>query len=308
MKKHLYLLTLLLCISTKFFAQPSAIRVNSSAQVVNTIIYDNPNMNALPSGISTIHSASDWMLSGTNNVHLLTSPFSATLYDGFGIDSTSAAFNAGTLTGLRPSDTLCLGNKPRVCSEDSIDIGAYGFIPAKAIEICSLNVTLSAVNPNDKDCSNGSVASTITGGTEPFFYEWKSEDGLISTDRNLTNTQNGIYTLIVADSKGCEDTATVQLGCTYKFVMQSTYISPNGDGINDYLNIKYIEHFPINKVTIIDSYGGEIRTFQNYNNRDVVWDGRNRSGKIVPEGTYYYILEAEGLQTQTTWIILKLSE
>jgi hypothetical protein len=127
MKKHFYLLTLLLCINTKFFAQPSAVRIYSSAQIVNTIIYDNPNTNALPSGISTIHSASDLMLSGTNNVHLLTSPFSATLYDGFGIDSTSAAFNAGTLAGLRDHDTLCLGNKPRVCSEDSIDIGAYGF-------------------------------------------------------------------------------------------------------------------------------------------------------------------------------------
>jgi gliding motility-associated-like protein len=90
--------------------------------------------------------------------------------------------------------------------------------------------------------------------------------------------------------------------------MESTFISPNGDGFNDVLDIKYIEYYPRNTVTIVNSFGEVVFRVKNYNNNDVVWDGRNRNGKFVPDGTYYYIVHANNLEAMAGWVIKKTAK
>jgi gliding motility-associated-like protein len=73
------------------------------------------------------------------------------------------------------------------------------------------------------------------------------------------------------------------------FVIFNT-ITPNADGFNDYLYIQGIEFYPDNELVIYNQWGDEIRSFKNYNNFSIRWDGTNKSGNLLPSGTYYYIL------------------
>jgi large repetitive protein len=72
--------------------------------------------------------------------------------------------------------------------------------------------------------------------------------------------------------------------------------SPNGDGINDDLEIKGITAYKDNNVTIFNRWGNVVYEGAGYNNSTVKWDGTN-TGKLssgsgpVPEGTYFYIID-----------------
>lgn len=62
--------------------------------------------------------------------------------------------------------------------------------------------------------------------------------------------------------------------------------SPNGDGINDFWEIKYLESYPEAIVEVFDRNGNIVmKTTNGY----IKWDGR-RNSKPLPVGTYYYIV------------------
>ena len=65
-------------------------------------------------------------------------------------------------------------------------------------------------------------------------------------------------------------------------------VTPDGNGINDAWVLHNIEKFPNNKVVIVDRWGGLIFNGTGYDNENVVWRGTNRSGHLVPTGTYFY--------------------
>ncbi|MBL4657529.1 MAG: hypothetical protein JKX73_05975, partial [Flavobacteriales bacterium] len=69
--------------------------------------------------------------------------------------------------------------------------------------------SITAVGTDPSSCSNsdGSVTSTVTGGSAPFTYAWSS-GGSTSVEINLGA---GTYTVTVTDGIGCTDTATVSL-------------------------------------------------------------------------------------------------
>jgi len=67
-------------------------------------------------------------------------------------------------------------------------------------------------------------------------------------------------------------------------------ITPNGDGINDKLNVKNLELFTDNDLIIVDRWGGLIYSASGYNNESVSWDGSSANGAKVPTGTYFYTI------------------
>jgi len=63
--------------------------------------------------------------------------------------------------------------------------------------------------------------------------------------------------------------------------------TPNGDGINDVWNIKYLEYFPKCTVNIYNRYGEKIYSSIGY---AIPWDGKYK-GSVLPTGAYYYIID-----------------
>jgi len=65
--------------------------------------------------------------------------------------------------------------------------------------------------------------------------------------------------------------------------------TPNGDGINDTWNIKYLENYPNCLVDIYNRYGERLYSSVGY---PIPWDGKYK-GAILPTGTYYYVINTK---------------
>ncbi len=75
-------------------------------------------------------------------------------------------------------------------------------------------------------------------------------------------------------------------------IMVHQGVSPNGDGINDFLTIDGINQYPDNRLTIIDRNGSLIYQAKGYDNSSKAFDGHsNINGKLLQSGTYFYSLD-----------------
>jgi gliding motility-associated-like protein len=68
-------------------------------------------------------------------------------------------------------------------------------------------------------------------------------------------------------------------------------LSPNGDGINDFLVIDGIQDYPNNRLTIVNRNGVKVFQTSGYNNLSNVFDGHSSNGDLMQAGTYFYELE-----------------
>lgn len=66
-------------------------------------------------------------------------------------------------------------------------------------------------------------------------------------------------------------------------------VSPDGDGINDFLRIEGIDLYPENKLVIFDANGSIVQTIVGYDNHSRVFNGI-KGGRPVPNATYFYTL------------------
>ncbi|RZL49348.1 MAG: PKD domain-containing protein [Pedobacter sp.] len=120
-------------------------------------------------------------------------------------------------------------------------------------------------------------------------YQWTPSIGL--SDPNILNPVakpefDTRYTLKVTSSQGCTLSDEV-----YIHVLQSinapNSFTPNGDGINDVWNIKYLDTYPNGTVEIFDRNGQRVYVSgKGYTNP---FDGTYRNQQL-PVGTYYYII------------------
>jgi hypothetical protein len=59
--------------------------------------------------------------------------------------------------------------------------------------------------------ADGSIASGVSGGTTPFSYVWTKGSDTVGVNQNVNGLTAGLYQLIVEDSLGQRDTASVYL-------------------------------------------------------------------------------------------------
>jgi len=86
-------------------------------------------------------------------------------------------------------------------------------------------------------------------------------------------------------------------------------VSPNGDGINDFLQIDNIAQYPDNKLSIMTRNGQLIFETKGYDNSTKVFDGHSsKNGQMQLPGTYFYQLDytVNGIiKHKTGFLILK---
>ena len=113
---------------------------------------------------------------------------------------------------------------------------------------------------------------------------------------------NTYYIINVLNNDGCSasDTALVKVVNNIKI---PNAFSPNGDGINDYWEIKDLNGINSVTVYIFDRNGQKV---YDYSGSNIAWDGKY-GGQPVPVGTYYYIVKLNDelrSQTYSGWILL----
>ncbi|MES2629206.1 MAG: gliding motility-associated C-terminal domain-containing protein, partial [Bacteroidota bacterium] len=91
----------------------------------------------------------------------------------------------------------------------------------------TLDLQLSNYNGVNISCSglaNGSISSTVTGGTSPYTYNWSNS----TNGTGLSNIGAGTYTVLVTDNNGCSINKTAVM--TQPAVMATTFTTSNYNG------------------------------------------------------------------------------
>ncbi len=91
-------------------------------------------------------------------------------------------------------------------------------------------------------------------------------------------------------------------------IVTHQFVTPNGDGINDYLVIEGIQQLNNNTVKIINRNGVVVYSSKNYDNEKIRFDGHSGNGsEYLPSGTYFYIIDytnTSGVSKQKTGFFL----
>jgi len=107
-------------------------------------------------------------------------------------------------------------------------------------------------------------------------------------------TVDGCDTALVTVSLECEPVIGEEL-------VFSNGFSPNGDEINQFFEIKGIEAFPNNSLSIFNRWGNRVFTTKNYQND---WDG-TFNGASLMNGTYFYLFEDGAGNTHTGYVYIQ---
>jgi gliding motility-associated-like protein len=194
--------------------------------------------------------------------------------------------------------------------------GNYVFTPT--VGLCATTVTLVVtVNTLDftikQGCVNDKylieVLPEVGSSDGDYTYIWTNGSGVdVGTNSSVFNfteyDENSNGNLVfpvqftVTVTKGtCQMEQTFDVANALCSVSKG--ISPNGDGINDTLDLK---GFDVSEVSIFNRYGMEVYHFKGkYVNE---WKGQHRDGTILPTGTYYYMIKTNGGTTKTGWIYI----
>ncbi len=183
------------------------------------------------------------------------------------------------------SDTILIF-KPNIpiANADSYSIAANtDFLPLNLI----LNDSLAGIDDwylNLLDDPTG-----VLQNTGPGTFDYQLPPNL----NNILLTFN--YELCNEDCPETCDTALVSIQFAELPSLEfPNTITINGDGINDNFVIPHIENdpdlYPNNELIIFNRWGDVVFQRSPYEND---WGGTNENGKILPQGTYYYVLRLD---------------
>jgi len=145
------------------------------------------------------------------------------------------------------------------------------------------------------------ITATVDLGTEgDLIYEW------LDADENVIPNETGssIVVQIPAGTIGAvpytvnvlngncigSDTIEISLYDIDNCII-SQGISPNGDGMNDTLDLQFLDdRSGIEQFQIFNRLGRSVYTLQDYVNQ---WGGQTDEGEELPTGTYYYVIVLE---------------
>ena len=192
--------------------------------------------------------------------------------------------------GLKPDGTF----NPKLAGLGPHNI-TYTFT---ADNSCSATVTKSIFVNKSPVVDGGSIIYILAGGEiqipavatgEGLKYEWLPATGL--NNNKILNPiaspeEDTDYTLTVTTSPE-QCTAVLRVSVkVLQAVNPPSSFTPNGDGINDVWNIKYLESYPKATVEVFNRNGSRIFFSAGYR---TPFDG-NYQNEQLPVGVYYYII------------------
>ena len=132
-------------------------------------------------------------------------------------------------------------------------------------------------------------------GNPPYLYSLDNINW--QTSNIFYNLQAKIYQVYV---KSQTNSCTAIARSAVLFI--PNVFTPNQDRFNDVWRVSNIDFFTNAKLKIFDKYGNQV--FFTNDVSKFNWDGFS-NGRLLPTGTYWYIIEIENNYTRTGWILLK---
>ncbi len=155
------------------------------------------------------------------------------------------------------------------------------------IEPGAISVTLLPENVTFTGMDDGAIDLIASGGTMPYSYLWSN--GMTSED--LAMIVEGVYTITLTDENSCVFIDSVTIIAAGKYIEIMNVLTPNADGQNDTWMIKFIESYPDAIITVFNQWGQIVYNSTGYTDP---WNGKkDNTGKELPAGTYYYIIDLQ---------------
>jgi gliding motility-associated-like protein len=73
----------------------------------------------------------------------------------------------------------------------------------------SISIELTATEITCAGLNNGTITSVVSGGFSPYTFSWAGPNGFTSSDQDISDLEEGCYTLTVTDDNGCVKTAEI---------------------------------------------------------------------------------------------------
>ncbi len=137
----------------------------------------------------------------------------------------------------------------------------------------------------------GQVKLDATASGNNVTYKWSPSTGLDKDDilnPTATPTKSTNYTLLVTSQNGCIIMDNVFIKVLLLPEIPNTF-TPNGDGVNDTWDIKYLSSYPSITIQVFNRDGNLVYNTLSYS---TAWDGKFNN-KDLPQGMYYYIITAK---------------
>jgi gliding motility-associated-like protein len=180
--------------------------------------------------------------------------------------------------------------KNGVCNADTslpAVVAMYESVPASAgpdLQITRFDeVKLLAKGTGSVSWSNGTLLSDST---------------ILNPVATPLNTDTFVVTIV--DPSGCKSSDSMVV---FVFVPLPTAITPNGDGVNDFLVIDKLEEYPRNSLKVYNRWGVLVFQASPYKNE---WNGKTLLSAELPDDTYYYIFDdGSGGKPAANYILIK---
>jgi gliding motility-associated-like protein len=157
---------------------------------------------------------------------------------------------------------------------------SYGCINKDSVQITSLLLPNGSIQYTPTDNQSFCASSIIALSAPPNVAGYLWYDGSVNQFLITKKTADGNYWVTLTDSFGCKNTIYNEIDCSI-YIEVYNLITPNGDGKNDYFQIKDLQNNTY-ELQIYNSWGALVYSKNPYNN-DI------DSGELE-YGVYYYSL------------------
>jgi gliding motility-associated-like protein len=133
--------------------------------------------------------------------------------------------------------------------------------------------------------------NSVNVGNEPIF-------NITSYLKNTTaiETLPLSFEITVTTIDGCPKTKSIPIKSIYCDIQKG--VSPNNDGLNEFFDLRllFVKH-----LSIFNRYGVKVYSKEGYTEE---WHGQADNGSILPDATYFYVIDFESGDSKTGWIYI----
>ena len=123
---------------------------------------------------------------------------------------TPGNYTTSSVTGLSAGNYSVAINDLGSCAQ-SITVALTIDQPSDSISISLSSPLTNGFNLSCYQSNDGSISSTIAGGTSPYNIEWSGPNGFNSSSPNPSSLSAGLYTVLVEDQNNCSRSDTIRL-------------------------------------------------------------------------------------------------
>ncbi len=265
-----------------------------------------------PGDTITVQACESFSSPGGTQVWTTSGTYNDTLTSATGCDSIVVVYL--TITGL---PTLFAGDDTTLCQGDFITLYSSGgsltyswsggisdgvpFIPP----VTTVNYILTGT---DSDGCVNTDTVTLFVNPKPYLTVSGSQNfcpddtlilyasgadstiwqgGLSYTDSLVIAPKSDVTIVVEGITNGCSSFESIDVKMLACPVVAGNVITPNGDGLNDFLEILGIENFDLAHVVIFNRWGDVVFETDAYDNNLVRWEGKHGTTDL-PTGTYFY--------------------